>query len=159
MLTFEVVSFDIGDNCILRRPFLLKFMAVIHAAYATIKMPGPKGVITLTSNQRDNLACENATLTHGGRFSDKEAQELAAKVVKIHGGSTPTRPAAPKPTTGGTLRSPAEKKSTFVGSASNQPTADQTANDKKKGATYKEVAIDPDDTDKKLLLSMELDAK
>jgi hypothetical protein len=47
MLTFEVASFDIGYNCILGRHFILKFMVVIHTAYATIKMPGPKGVITL----------------------------------------------------------------------------------------------------------------
>jgi hypothetical protein len=47
MLTFEVTSFDIGYNCILGRSFLLKFMAVIHIAYATMKMPGPKGVITI----------------------------------------------------------------------------------------------------------------
>jgi hypothetical protein len=47
MLTFEVVSFDIGYNCILKRSCLLKFMAVIHTAYATMKMPGPKGVITI----------------------------------------------------------------------------------------------------------------
>jgi hypothetical protein len=51
MVTFEVASFDIGYNCILRRPFLLKFMVVIHTAYATIKMPGPKGVIILKSDQ------------------------------------------------------------------------------------------------------------
>jgi hypothetical protein len=43
MLTFEVASFDIGYNCILGRPFLLRFMVVIHSAYATIKMPGPRG--------------------------------------------------------------------------------------------------------------------
>jgi hypothetical protein len=47
MLMFEVASFDIGYNCILGRPFLLKFMAVIHTAYATMKMPRPKGVITI----------------------------------------------------------------------------------------------------------------
>jgi hypothetical protein len=64
MLTFEVASFDIGYNCILGRPFLLKFMMAIHTAYAMIKMPGPKGVITLKSDQRDALAFENATLTH-----------------------------------------------------------------------------------------------
>jgi hypothetical protein len=46
----EVASFDIGYNCILGSPFLLRFMAVIHTAYATIKMPGPKGVITLKSD-------------------------------------------------------------------------------------------------------------
>jgi hypothetical protein len=43
MLTFEVASFDIGYNCILGMSFLLKFMAVIHTAYATVKMPGPRG--------------------------------------------------------------------------------------------------------------------
>jgi hypothetical protein len=43
VLTFEVASFDIGYNCILRRPFLLKFMAVIHTAHATLKMHGSKG--------------------------------------------------------------------------------------------------------------------
>jgi hypothetical protein len=89
MLTFEVASFDIGYNCILGRPFLLRFMAVIHTPYATIKMPGPRGVITLKSDQRDALACENASLTHAGRFNKKEAQNLAAKVVKMHGGGTP----------------------------------------------------------------------
>jgi hypothetical protein len=60
VLTFEVASFDIGYNCILRRPFLLKFMAVIHTAYATLKMPGPKDVITIKADQRDALAYENA---------------------------------------------------------------------------------------------------
>jgi hypothetical protein len=30
MLTFEIASFDIGYNYIIGRPFLLKFMAVIH---------------------------------------------------------------------------------------------------------------------------------
>jgi hypothetical protein len=73
ILTFEVASFDIGYNCILRRPFLLKFMAVIHTAYATIKMLAPKGVITLTSNHRDAVACENVALTHAGKFGNKEA--------------------------------------------------------------------------------------
>jgi hypothetical protein len=66
MLIFKVASFDIGYNCILGRPFLLKFMTVIHTAYAMMKMPGPKGVITIKADQRDALACENATLTHAG---------------------------------------------------------------------------------------------
>jgi hypothetical protein len=43
MLTFKIASFDIGYNCILGRPFLFRFMAVIHTAYATIKMPGLRG--------------------------------------------------------------------------------------------------------------------
>jgi hypothetical protein len=35
-------------------------------------MPGLRGVITLKSDQRDALACENAALTHAGRFGEKE---------------------------------------------------------------------------------------
>jgi hypothetical protein len=73
MLTFKVASFDIGYNCILGRPFLLKFIAIIHTAYVAIKVPGPKGVIALKSDQHDALACENAALTHVGRFHKKEA--------------------------------------------------------------------------------------
>jgi hypothetical protein len=158
-LTFEVASFDIRYNCILGRPFLLKFMAVVHTAYATIKMLEPKGVITLKSDQCDALACENETLTYVRRFGEKEAQKLAAKVAKTHRGSTPVRTVAPTPPTDGTLRSPAEKKSIFVGSTSHQPTTDQVVDDKKKGDADKEVAVDPDDTEKKLHLSTMLDAK
>jgi hypothetical protein len=66
VLTFEVTSFDIGYNCILRRHFLLKFMVAIHTAYATMKMSSPKGVITINDDQRDALACENAILTWVG---------------------------------------------------------------------------------------------
>jgi hypothetical protein len=91
MLTFEVTNFNIGYNCILGRPFLLKFMTVIHTAYATVKMSGPRGVITLKSDQRDALACESTTLTHAGRFGNEEAQKLAMKVDKTHGGGTLTR--------------------------------------------------------------------
>jgi hypothetical protein len=50
MLTFKVASFDIGYNCILRRPFRLKFMVVIHTTSTTIKMPGPKVVITIKAD-------------------------------------------------------------------------------------------------------------
>jgi hypothetical protein len=83
ILTFEVASFDIGYNCILGRPFLLKFMTVIHTAYAIIKMPGPRGIITLTSYHRDAVACESVTLTQAGKFGNKEAQDLAEKWSKF----------------------------------------------------------------------------
>jgi hypothetical protein len=51
MLMFEVASFDIGYNYILGRHFLLKFMTVIHTVYTTMKMPGPKGVLTIKVDQ------------------------------------------------------------------------------------------------------------
>jgi hypothetical protein len=159
MLTFEVASFDIGYNCILGRPFLLKFIAVIHIAYATIKMPSPKGVISLKSDQCDALACENATLTHTGRFGEMEAQDLTAMMAKTHGGSTLARMATPRPATGSTPRSPIVKKGTLVVSTSNQPANDQLVADEKRGATDKEILVDPNDADKKLHVSTELVAK
>jgi hypothetical protein len=134
-------------------------MVVIHTTYATIKMLGPKGIIILKFDQRYALACENTSLTHTGRFSKKEAQELTAKVAKSHGGSTLIRTGVPKPPAAGTHRPPPEKKNTFMGAMSNQPSGDQAMDDEKKGTTDKEVAIDPDDMNKKLRLDTELEAK
>jgi hypothetical protein len=114
MLTFEVASFDIGYNCIPGRPLLLRFMAVIHTIYATIKMPGPRGVITLKSDQRDALACENASLTHAGRFGEQEAQNLAAKIAKMHGGGASAMTVMLEPVAGDTPRMPVAKKGTTV---------------------------------------------
>jgi hypothetical protein len=75
MLTFEVASFDIGYNCILGRPFLLKFMVIIHTTYATIKMPDPKGVITIKSDHCDALTCEDSALSQGRQFGAQVAEE------------------------------------------------------------------------------------
>jgi hypothetical protein len=83
VLTFEVASFDIGYNCIIRRHFLLKFMAVIHTIYAILKMSGPKDVITIKA----------------GRFGKKAPQEQAAKIAKTHDGSISIKSPAPKPST------------------------------------------------------------
>jgi hypothetical protein len=96
VLMFEVARFNIEYNCILGRRLLLKFMVIIHTAYATLKMPVPKVVITIKADQHDDLACENATLMHVGRFSKKAAQDQAAKVAKMHGGSTSFKSPTPK---------------------------------------------------------------
>jgi hypothetical protein len=159
MLTFEVASFDIGYNCILGRPFLLKFMAVIHTVYATIKMTGPKGVITLKSDHRDAVACENAALTHAEKFGNKEAQDLAEKIAKIQQENTPSRIATPGSAARGTSRPVTSTKGITVASPSNQSATNQLAAEDKKGATDKEVAVDPNNTDKKLRISTEQDAK
>jgi hypothetical protein len=158
-LTFELASFDIGYNCILGWPFPLKFIVVIHTAYATIKMSGPKGVITLKSDQRDAVACENATLTHVEKFGNKEEQDLAVKMTRVQQGNTPSRIATPGSAAGGTPRPITSTKGITMASPSNQPVANQLATEDKKGAIDKEVAVDPNNTDKKLRISTELDAK
>jgi hypothetical protein len=65
------------------------------------------------------------------------------KVAKAHRGSTPIRTSVSKPPAVGTHQSPLEKKNTFVGATSNQPSVDQAVDDKKKGAVDKEVVVDP----------------
>jgi hypothetical protein len=159
MLTFEVASFDIGYNCILGRPFLLKFMAVIHTAYAIIKMPGPRGIITLTSDHRDAVACESVALTQAGKFGNKEAQDLAVKMAKIPQGNTSSRIATSASAAEGASRLATLTKDITVASLSKQSAANQVAAEDKKGATDKEVAVDPNQADKKLRISTELDPK
>jgi hypothetical protein len=46
-LTFEVVGFHGTYHAILGHPCYAKFMAVPNYTYLKLKMPGPKGVITV----------------------------------------------------------------------------------------------------------------
>jgi hypothetical protein len=141
MLTFKVANFDIGYNCILGRPFLLKFMTVIYTTYATVKMLGPRGVITLKSDQRDALACD-----HPRRFGKEEAQKLAAKVAKTYGEGTPAKTVTPGLSARGTskMHVAKQKQGMTVTPASTQCATDQLVADEKKGATkIKIVFITP----------------
>jgi hypothetical protein len=159
---FEVASFNIGYNCILMRPFLLKFMAVIHTASAIIKMPDPKGVITIKADQRDTLGCENASLSHGGWFGEKVAQEQAAKAVKVKGGSTPSKASMSKPPIDNSPQLPLTLKGTNVASGSTLASIDQMVNNKHKETLEtedKQVTVDPNNPDKKLLINDNLDPK
>jgi hypothetical protein len=99
-------------------------------------MPDPRGVITLKSNQRDALACENAALTHAGRFSKEEAQKLAMEVAKTHGGGTLAKTVTPRPSAGDTSKMPIakQKQSMTVTPALTQRTTDQPVADERKGA-------------------------
>jgi hypothetical protein len=159
MLTFKVASFNIRYNCILERPFLLRFMTIIYTAYSIIKMHGPRGVIILKSDQRDALAYENATLTHAGRFGKKEAQNLAAKLAKTHGRGTRARTMMPRPLAGDTPKTHVAKKSTTITPTSTQRATNQLVADERKGATDKEIQVDHSDADKKLRISTKLEAK
>ncbi|XP_066323931.1 uncharacterized protein [Miscanthus floridulus] len=49
-LTFEVVDFPDIYYALLGRPCFAKFMAIPNYTYLKLKMPGPKGVITIEGN-------------------------------------------------------------------------------------------------------------
>ncbi|KAM3212118.1 hypothetical protein ACQJBY_065290 [Aegilops geniculata] len=54
---FEVVDLSIAYHALLGRPVLAKFMAVPHYAYLKMKLPGPKGLITVTGDYHKSLDC------------------------------------------------------------------------------------------------------
>jgi hypothetical protein len=86
---------------------------------------------------------------------------LAVKVAKTHGGGTTAKTVTPGPSTGDTSKTPIakQKQSMMVTPASTQRTTDQLVADERKGATDKEIQVDPTDADKKLRISTELEAK
>lgn len=48
----EWITFDIAYNAIIGRTALAKFMAASHYTYQVLKMPGPKGTITIQGNAK-----------------------------------------------------------------------------------------------------------
>jgi hypothetical protein len=84
---------------------------------------------------------------------------LAAKVAKTHGEGTPARTVMPGPLAENTPKMPIAKKITTVTPTSTQRATDQLVADERKGVVDKEIQVDPSDADKKLRISMELEAK
>jgi hypothetical protein len=60
---FEVVDLNSPYHALLGRPALAKFMAVPHYAYLKMKLPGPRGVITVTGCYKKSLECARASLS------------------------------------------------------------------------------------------------
>jgi hypothetical protein len=52
-----VANFDCGYNAIIGRPGLAKFMASPHYSYMILKMPGPKGIITVRADFQGAAKC------------------------------------------------------------------------------------------------------
>ena len=74
-IVFDVVDLPLPYNGILGRPALAKFMAASHYAYNTLKMPGPLGVITIPSDEKDAIICVDRM------YRDAVAAEAAAATV------------------------------------------------------------------------------
>jgi hypothetical protein len=66
---FEVVDISNPYHALLGRPALAKFMAVPHYAYLKMKLPGPRGMITVSGSFKKSLACA------------KESSQLAEALV------------------------------------------------------------------------------
>jgi hypothetical protein len=57
-LTFEVVGFSGTYHGILRRPAYAKFMVVPNYTYLKLKIPGPKGIITMGATFQRSFECD-----------------------------------------------------------------------------------------------------
>ena len=54
-LIFDIVPFCSGYHALLGRTAFAKFNVVPHYAYLKLKMPGPRGVITVNGNTKHSL--------------------------------------------------------------------------------------------------------
>jgi hypothetical protein len=57
-VNFEVAEFETSYNAILGRPSLAKFMAIPNHTYLLLKMPAPKGVLSVYGDLQTSYACE-----------------------------------------------------------------------------------------------------
>ena len=60
-LIFDIVRFRSGYHALLGRTAFARFNAVPHYAYLKLKMPGPRGVITVNGNTGRSLRTEEHT--------------------------------------------------------------------------------------------------
>ncbi|KAI4972841.1 hypothetical protein ZWY2020_003766 [Hordeum vulgare] len=56
-ILFEVVDLRSPYHVLLGRPAPAKFMDILHYAFLKIKMPGPKGFITIAGDYKKSLEC------------------------------------------------------------------------------------------------------
>ena len=78
VLTFEVVGFRGAYHAILGRPCFSKFMAIPNYTYLKLKMPGPKGVITVGSSFEHAYKCDVECVEHAEALALDEV--LAAQL-------------------------------------------------------------------------------
>ena len=74
-LIFDIVSFRSGYHALLGRTAFTRF-AVPHYAYLKLKMPGPRGVITVNGN----IECSLQTEEHAAAL----AAEVQSGLLKQH---------------------------------------------------------------------------
>jgi len=93
-LTFEVVEFWGMYHAIIGRPGYAKFMAIPNYTYLKLKMPGPKGIITVSSSFEHAYECDVECVEYGEALENStelvtKLEALAAEALepKRHTGS------------------------------------------------------------------------
>jgi hypothetical protein len=76
-LQFEVADFKTVYNAFLGRHALSKFMVIPHYAYLVLKMPGPRGVISIRGDMKQAFDCDRESYETTDRLTaSTELQNL-----------------------------------------------------------------------------------
>ena len=83
-MIFDIVPFRSGYHALLGQTTFARFNAMAHDAYLKLKMPGPRGVITVNGNTERSLRIEEhiaalAAEAQSGLF--RQNLNLAAKLL------------------------------------------------------------------------------
>jgi hypothetical protein len=82
-LMLEVVDLESPYHALLGRPALAKFMASTHVAYLKMKIPGPKGVITIIGDYKRSMACATAGSNLAETLIIAEERKRLKRAVEI----------------------------------------------------------------------------
>lgn len=104
-IRFEVADFETLYHAILERPAMVKFMAISHYMYLVLKMPRPKGVLSLCGDLKRFYDCdiEAVELTATTQVPNSMMQVFATskklspaelKISKKKSGATKVKPAS-----------------------------------------------------------------
>jgi hypothetical protein len=92
---FEVVDLNNPYHVLLGRPALAKFMVVPHYAYLKMKLPGPRGVITVTGCYKKSIECarDSSKLAEALVITEEKRQLLQWVAATQPGRPAPSQPA------------------------------------------------------------------
>ena len=81
-LIFDIVPFRSGYHALLGRNAFVRFNAVPHYAYLKIKMPGPRGVITVKGNTEHSLRTEEHTTALAAEAQSNLLRQSSNSAIK-----------------------------------------------------------------------------
>src|SRR3954463_8631241 len=81
-LIFDIVLFRSGYHALLGRTAFAKFNAVPHYAYLKLKMPSPRGVITVSGNTERSIRTEEHTAALAAQVQSCLLRQLSSPAAK-----------------------------------------------------------------------------
>ena len=81
-LPFTIAPFQSGYHALLGRMAFARFNAIPHYAYLTLKMPGPRGVITVNGNTGRSLRMEEHTAALAAKAQSSLLRQSTSSAIK-----------------------------------------------------------------------------